>query len=262
MRRSSGIGGRSADRGLAARPAQWVSKPEPEQPEAAIRALDDWLVCCVRCVSADCMQPTATAHDTADQDIQILRVSSWVDWWWQGEPCLTREMMYCSFQNTMMIFDNSQREDTALRCGPPPCPVCPASPAITDGRLPLPGPARTMPPPPLPERNSSSSSCCRCRFPLTTSHCPLSLSPARGDERCSTGGVLDGRRGCPPVREYPARERTSQLPRRYVPTTQLVLNFPAELGSRPSLLPLGLAWVGPWTWHLDLEQGGTHSVLI
>lgn len=57
----------------------------------------------------------------------------------------------------------------------------------------------------------------------------------------------------------------------YPPPAKL-LNFPAELGAGPSgpscpFLPfppsLG-TWTGPWTWHLDLqlEQGGTHSVLI
>lgn len=110
-------------------------------------------------------------------------------------------------------------------------------------------PCQALPPPaPLPERNSSSSSC--CRFPLTTSHCPLPLpSSSEGRRLLDTAGYLGSSGPAHPHQGISACKSTGNT----FPTTQQLLNFPAELGppapSCPSLLPLELGpGPGPGTW--------------
>jgi hypothetical protein len=186
--------------------------------------------------------------------MQTMRVSTWVAWWWQGEPYFG---LFLAAQDNDFAQTQTRRHCRAdLVPWLPGLPGQPVQPSPMVG-CPCQEPARTSPPNPYPSqgrkegRNSSSSCCRRSRPRLTTSHCP-SPSQLGETEVARRVGVLDQRRGCLSGGWYPACERTSQAhpPRRYVhsthqPQAALMLNFPAELGPRPSLLPLEVAWFGP-----------------
>lgn len=253
--------------------------PEPES-EAAIKALDAWagVLCVLR--FADCMQPAATAtgcychcycycycycrcrcrhcvYYTVAQIRCCTSRAELVD----GRVSLGLNVedsieIISDYQSKMMIPDDHGRQSTGtglrqaagkqrVRSFPPSshhrwsaalartCQDCPHQP-------------------PLPERNSSSSSC--CRFPLTTSHCPLALPQLGGTEVARQAGYLVDGRAAHPRPRTPACRSTSRLRSGTYPGPAAA-EFSRRAGPSCPFLPfppsLG-TWPGPWTWHLDL----------